>query len=105
MPRSHSRCWPWPTDPASRSWCSLWGLRRREAGSVTCTLPPHTGRRYLRGLFAGGTLAGEALRGLQTLLGPVLSNLGGSQPVGRPASPGHLLLDLGEGVFTVGRLH
>jgi FdrA protein len=63
------------------------------------------GRRYLRGLFAGGTLAGEALRGLQTLLGPVQSNLGGSQPIGRPASPGHLLLDLGEDEFTVGRLH
>jgi FdrA protein len=63
------------------------------------------GRRYLRGLFAGGTLAGEALRGLQTLLGPIESNLGGSQPAGRPASPGHLLLDLGGDEFTVGRLH
>ena len=66
---------------------------------------PAHGRRYLRGLFAGGTLAGEALRGLQTLLGPVQSNLGGSPPVGRPASPGHQLLDLGEDEFTVGRLH
>jgi FdrA protein len=63
------------------------------------------GRRYLRGLFAGGTLAGEALRGLQTLLGPIESNLGGSQPAGRQASPGHLLLDLGGDEFTVGRLH
>jgi FdrA protein len=62
-------------------------------------------RRYLRGLFAGGTLAGEALRGLQTLLGPVQSNLSESLPAGRPASPGHLLLDLGEDEFTVGRLH
>jgi FdrA protein len=62
-------------------------------------------RRYLRGLFAGGTLAGEALRGLQTLLGPVQSNLSGSLPAGRPASPGHLLLDLGGDEFTVGRLH
>jgi len=55
-------------------------------GSSASGMPPAAsgtsanGRRYLRGLFAGGTLAGEALRGLQTLLGPVQSNLGGSQP-------------------------
>jgi FdrA protein len=74
-------------------------------GPPAASGPSANGRRYLRGLFAGGTLAGEALRGLQTLLGPVQSNLGGSQPGGRPASPGHLLLDLGEDEFTVGRLH
>jgi FdrA protein len=77
------------------------GAEGPTAGSKTSA----NGRRYLRGLFAGGTLAGEALRGLQTLLGPVQSNLGGSQPAGRPASPGHLLLDLGGDEFTVGRLH
>jgi FdrA protein len=60
-------------------------------------------RRFLRGLFAGGTLAGEALRGLQALLGPVQSNLDGTRP--RELGPGHLLLDLGADEFTVGRLH
>jgi FdrA protein len=74
--------------------------------------PP--GQRYLRGLFSGGTLAAEALLGLQTGLAPLWSNLGFA---GTPALPGvkrlpdpltsrgHTVLDLGDDVFTVGRLH
>jgi FdrA protein len=63
---------------------------------------------YLRGLFSGGTLAYEALLGLQTLLTPIYSNI----PL-RPeqkladsmSSEAHTILDLGEDEFTQGRLH
>ncbi|HSK75255.1 MAG TPA: acyl-CoA synthetase FdrA [Thermoanaerobaculia bacterium] len=47
------------------------------------------GQRFLRGLFSGGTLALEVLRGLAPLLAP----------------RGHAILDLGADEFTVGRLH
>jgi FdrA protein len=47
------------------------------------------GQIFLRGLFSGGTLALEVLRGLAPLL----------------ASRGHEILDLGADEFTVGRLH
>lgn len=47
------------------------------------------GQRFLRGLFSGGTLALEVLRGLEPLL----------------ATQGHAILDLGADEFTVGRLH
>ena len=63
---------------------------------------------YVRGLFSGGTLAYEAVLGLQTVLYPLYSNA--------PVQPGqrlpdvwrsqaHTVLDLGEDEFTVGRLH
>jgi len=94
-----------PNPVADGSSASGMPPRAGRGGPPAATKTSANGRRYLRGLFAGGTLAGEALRGLQTLLGPVQSNLGGSQPPGRPASPGHLLLDLGGDEFTVGRLH
>lgn len=63
---------------------------------------------YLRGLFSGGTLAYEALLGLQTFLTPIYSNI----PL-RPeqkledsmVSQAHTILDLGEDEFTQGRLH
>jgi FdrA protein len=63
---------------------------------------------YLRGLFAGGTLAYEALQGLATFLSPLHSNVGvaGVLPLeDLGASRGHTVLDLGEDAFTVGRLH
>jgi FdrA protein len=64
-------------------------------------------RRYVRGLFSGGTLAGEAFRGLQVVLGQVYSNVApASEVLPDPLqSQGHTILDLGEDVFTVGRLH
>ncbi|RMH02329.1 MAG: acyl-CoA synthetase FdrA [Chloroflexi bacterium] len=63
---------------------------------------------YIRGLFSGGTLAYEAVLGLQAILHPLYTNV----PV-RPeqtlpdplTSQGHTILDLGEDVFTQGRLH
>ena len=63
------------------------------------------GARYIRGLFAGGTLAAEALAGLQAVLGPVYSNIDDPHLSDPLVSKEHLLLDLGEDVFTVGRLH
>lgn len=56
--------------------------------------------RGILGLFTGGTLAHEAHLILESLLGPVDSNLG--HPA--PASP-HRLLDLGDDAYTVGRPH
>lgn len=67
---------------------------------------PITG--YVRGLFSGGTLAYEALLGLQALLAPLFSNVPLTEAQRLPdplKSQGHTILDLGEDVFTVGRLH
>lgn len=65
-------------------------------------------KRYVRGLFSGGTLAAEAFAALSTRLSPVYSNLSKdpdhllSDPL---RSQAHTVVDLGEDVFTVGRLH
>jgi len=63
---------------------------------------------YLRGLFSGGTLASEVLLGLQNFLAPIKSNV----PIREEQriedalnSEFHTILDLGEDIFTVGRLH
>jgi FdrA protein len=64
--------------------------------------------RYLRGLFSGGTLAYEALLGLQSLLSPIFSNapITHSQLLPDPLrSQFHTIIDLGGDEFTVGRLH
>jgi len=64
--------------------------------------------RYLRGLFSGGTLAYEAVLGLQIVLHPLHTNvpLQASQRLEDPLhSTGHTILDLGADQFTVGRLH
>lgn len=66
------------------------------------------GQRYLRGLFSGGTLAYEAQLVLRDLGLSVHSNvpLPGEQRLADPlVSEGHTIVDLGEDVFTVGRLH
>jgi FdrA protein len=56
------------------------------------------GQRYVRGLYAGGTLAYEALSLLQAKLANVApSVLGGGRE--------HSVVDLGEDRFTVGRPH
>lgn len=65
-------------------------------------------RRYLRGLFSGGTLASEAARVLGLFLDPLFANLT-SDSATKLADPfvsrAHSILDLGEDEFTVGRLH
>jgi FdrA protein len=63
---------------------------------------------YLRGLFSGGTLAYEALLGLQATLTPIYSNapIDDSQRLPDPMrSQAHTIIDLGGDEFTVGRLH
>jgi FdrA protein len=63
---------------------------------------------YLRALFSGGTLAYEAMLGLQTLLAPLYSNVPITEAQRLPDplhSQAHTVLDLGEDLFTVGRLH
>ena len=63
---------------------------------------------YLRGLFSGGTLASEMLLGLQSFISPIYSNVAirEEQKLENPLnSKAHTILDLGEDVFTVGRLH
>jgi FdrA protein len=69
---------------------------------------PTADRRYLRGLFSGGTLAFEALLALGRLLPEIHSNLrsGGAAPLSDPArSTGHTLVDLGADELTAGRPH
>ncbi len=77
-------------------------------GAGTRAAPPDGQPGFLRGLFSGGTLAIEAVRGLQAFLGPVYSNLsvpGGLVLADPLVSQEHTVLDLGEDIFTVGRLH
>ncbi len=64
--------------------------------------------KYIRGLFSGGTLAYEALLGLQAFLDPVYANLRLDSV--RPLkditkSQAHTILDMGDDTFTQGRLH
>lgn len=66
------------------------------------------GRKYVRGLFSGGSLANEALRALEITHTPVFSNIA-KDSSGRLADPlrseANTILDLGEDEFTLGRLH
>lgn len=63
--------------------------------------------RYLRGLYAGGTLCYEALTLIGDRLGPVQSNLakGDLKPADPFRSEGHTIIDLGEDEYTQGRAH
>ncbi|BDG60787.1 acyl-CoA synthetase FdrA [Caldinitratiruptor microaerophilus] len=76
-------------------------------GGPLPALPVRPGRRYVRGLFSGGSLCDQALAVLEARVGPVLCNV---HPVaerrgGVDRSRGHTLLDLGDDTFTVGRAH
>lgn len=65
-------------------------------------------RGYLRGLFSGGTLAYEAQLLLRDQLADIRSNAPLDKSMTMPNalhSEGHVILDLGEDEFTVGRLH
>ena len=73
---------------------------------------PETGgeaaNTWLRGLFSGGTLATEAVLALQNVLFPLYSNvpISEGQRLANPLeSQAHSILDLGEDLFTQGRLH
>jgi FdrA protein len=63
---------------------------------------------YLRGLFAGGTLAMETLEAVRLLVTPLYSNMAtnGVQPLPKRSSGnGHCILDLGADEYTLGRPH
>lgn len=68
---------------------------------------PEHGRRYVRGLFSGGTLCDQALMVLEQKLGPVTCNVhpDPSRRGGAAHSVGHTLVDLGDDEFTRGRPH
>src|SRR5207244_3025260 len=61
-------------------------------------LPMRRLQRFVRGLYAGGTLAYEALGILSTRLADVAPGVAGR-------GQAHRVVDLGEEVFTVGRPH
>jgi FdrA protein len=74
----------------------------------TESLPFAPGQKYLRGLFSGGTLAYEALFILRDMLPNLYANLhmAGVRDLENPMhSQANTIVDLGEDVFTVGRLH
>jgi len=70
------------------------------------TAAPGGERRLLRGLYAGGTFAYEADRLLAPAIGPITEDAD-PPTADRPARlpDGHLILDLGDDRFTVGRPH
>lgn len=77
-----------------------------EAGEIASKLGP--GRRYVRGLYTGGTLAYEAQAVLKSLGLGLWSNapLEGIERLGDPhTSLGNTIVDLGDEAFTAGRLH
>lgn len=69
---------------------------------------PASGQRYIRGLYAGGTLAYEAMCILAPELGPVHANIPLNNAWRLPDSHrslGHTVVDFGEDEFTSGRPH
>jgi FdrA protein len=83
-----------------------WELAQKE--HVPSTAEPANMHGQLRGLFSGGTLAYEAMLGLQAVLSPLYSNvpIQKHQALEDPLkSKAHTIVDLGEDMFTVGRLH
>ena len=72
-------------------------------------LPPTAKRSAaIRGLFSGGTLAGEALLRLELLLPDLTSNLSGHRAqklAAAQSAASHCVLDLGADELTVGRPH
>ncbi len=80
-----------------------------DASPASSEAPPFaSGQRYLRGLFSGGTLAYEALLILRDMLPDLYANLhlDGVADLENPMqSQANTIVDLGEDVFTVGRLH
>ena len=78
--------------------------------------PAVAGRGALRGLYAGGTLADEAMVVAAGTLGEIRSNIPLRPELGLPADAilhgvprlaghGHVILDLGDDAFTLGRPH
>ena len=67
-----------------------------------------TGKNYIRGLFGGGTCAGQAQMLLKTFIDPIYSNApaAGCRKLSDPRkSEADCFIDLGDEVFTRGRAH
>src|SRR5579862_49265 len=65
-------------------------------------------QQYLRGLMSGGTLCAEAVVLLEGTLRPLFTNVAATRArrhEGAGPGHGHTILDLGDDLFTVGRLH
>lgn len=65
-------------------------------------------QKYIRGIFTGGTLADEAMQVLREYVGDVYSNIPLKSDMALPSvweSKGHTVIDVGDDVFTRGRLH
>jgi FdrA protein len=81
---------------------------KRQAEAAAQLAKPGKGRRYIRGLFSGGTFCYEALLILKSALGNVQSNApldARDRLADVWTARGHTLLDLGDDVFTRGRPH
>jgi FdrA protein len=93
---------------ASKSMPDWWDAGGMEAAGRklrTSMAPP---RRFVRGLYSGGTLAQEAFFLLADRLGTINTNLhiGGARILGDVGvSEGHTILDMGDDTFTRGRAH
>ena len=79
---------------------------RKESKGLASSLGP--GRRYVRGLYSGGTLAHETLLIFRELIGEAYSNTPLSEgfKLSDPnKSKGNSVVDLGDEFFTAGRAH
>ena len=77
-----------------------------EDGRADGSRPRTPGRRFIRGLYSGGTLAAEAVLLMREAVGPVYSNT--SMPPFLNdiwESQGHAVVDLGDARLTRGRPH
>lgn len=81
------------------------GSLQRKTTPMVQTLVPD-GRRYIRGLFSGGTLCYEAMQILSKQLAPIYSNISSKAPLEDvERSIGHTLVDMGDDYFTDGMPH
>ncbi|MBN1424336.1 acyl-CoA synthetase FdrA [Candidatus Fermentibacteria bacterium] len=84
--------------------------RRSEMKAIAASIRPSLApsQRFVRGLFSGGTLRGEAASIMMPLVGSFAGDLRRSASAERASAPRggmHSLVDLGADEFTVGRPH
>ena len=79
-----------------------WAGSAPDAASIAKSIK--SGRKTIKGLFSGGTLCAEAQVFFQKASVAVTSNVP-IPGIKKPGSDGHVLLDLGDDEYTVGRPH
>jgi hypothetical protein len=111
-PPSADRGWHWAASLEDTAHAAVAVARKQTPAAIEFTLPSadidalvdgavrglERGQRYVRGVYAGGTLAYEAVGLLSARLPDVTPGVMGG-------GTGHRVVDLGEDVFTVGRPH